>query len=69
MRVAWLKWRLRCKYIRWNDILDEYPCGMHIARTISPRLSDLEHGMNKLLKKLKALGEDVPKMPWEETCG
>lgn len=66
MKVNWLKRRLRKKYIRWNAILDEYSCGMAVAREVSPRLSGFEAGMDRLIVKLKVLGEDVPQMPWEK---
>ncbi len=65
-KVEQLKKRFRKKYERWHSVLDEYDCGMALARTISPRTGRLEADMNRIVAKLKVLGETVPKMPWEE---
>lgn len=67
-KVKRLKSRLRSKYLKWDSILDEYSCGMNLARTISPRVSNLEREMDGILVKLKALGEDIPEMPWERAA-
>lgn len=64
-KVERLKNRLRKKYRHWHSVLDEYDCGMHLARHMSPRIGRLENDMDRIIAKLKVLGEDVPKMPWE----
>ncbi len=61
-----LKAKLRSKYKHWNSILDEYDCGMELARHMSPRIGRLENDMDRIIAKLKVLGEDVPKFPWEK---
>jgi len=33
---------------------------------MSPRIGRLENDMDRIIAKLKVLGEDVPKMPWEK---
>lgn len=67
IKANMLKLKLRHKYIRWNEVLNEYDCGMALARQMSPRITRLENDMDRIIAKLKVLGEDVPKMPWEET--
>jgi len=65
-KVDRLKRKLRRKYEHWNSILDEYDCGMALARHMSGRTARLEADMERIIAKLKVLGEDVPKMPWEK---
>jgi hypothetical protein len=60
-----LKRQLKRKYVAWNSILDEYSCGMALARHMSPRIGRLENDMLRIKAKLIVLGEDVPKFPWE----
>ncbi len=66
MTVKRLKRQLKRLYVSWCRETDGYDCGLHMMRTINPRIGRIELKIAKLAGELRQQGETVPKFPGEE---
>lgn len=55
VKLAYYKRLLLKLHLRYNNIRDEYSCGIALAEYISPRLRAAKSSLNKVISKIKEL--------------
>jgi hypothetical protein len=68
MLKLYYKWRLRAAYLHWRSIGLDMDCGLKMARVFKPgEFLRTEERCMKYAKILRAMGDDVPLVPGEDS--
>jgi hypothetical protein len=54
-----LKKKFRKKYIRYQEYLDQFDCGINLARIISTTVTDMQQELDDLIEEMKKLELEV----------